>query len=278
MKKTLLTMALVALASTSSFAATLACNGTTTIAALVGNDCVISNNGNTWTLAGFLSSGLGGATPSVTQPDVAVTASMFTINVQQFNSGGQFGFSVTVAPVAGNLAAESLFRLSNNRGTTLPNSLISSQFETQFRIIGNSGSALITRIGTSLNNPTLNLGTNDQGGATAAIQLDKFVGRLNNLNEVRLPQRVDLSSLPGTAMAFTSGSPFSNALIANPGDLFVVDRFDGKGGNWINGNATVSGYTNYFLPAAPIDPIPEPMTFALMGAGLVGLAVMRRRK
>ena len=57
--------------------------------------------------------------------------------------------------------------------------------------------------------------------------------------------------------------------------LGVEDNFQIQAG--INGTSSLTSYTNTFFAADPRVIIPEPMTFVLMGAGLVGIAALRRR-
>jgi hypothetical protein len=62
------------------------------------------------------------------------------------------------------------------------------------------------------------------------------------------------------------------------GDLLSVnDRpvLDAGGAGTTGG---LTSYTNIYLAAEQTGGIPEPMTFVLMGAGLVGIAALRRRK
>jgi hypothetical protein len=62
----------------------------------------------------------------------------------------------------------------------------------------------------------------------------------------------------------------------NRSQLKITDNYQIASGN--NGTSSLTSYRNYFYAADPQTGIPEPMTFVLMGAGLVGVAALRRRK
>ena len=64
--------------------------------------------------------------------------------------------------------------------------------------------------------------------------------------------------------------PLPNALTS----LIIRDDFAIRGG--VNGVSSLLSYTNTFYAADPAS-IPEPATFVLMGAGLAGMAALRRR-
>lgn len=95
--------------------------------------------------------------------------------------------------------------------------------------------------------------------------------------EIQVPRpfsTLDSLNIFGVGAA-ASGSVSSIAMNAN--QLSLNDRivFDAKGGR----SGSAKSYTNTFYAAAPQEGgIPEPMTFVLMGAGLVGIAALRRRK
>jgi hypothetical protein len=60
------------------------------------------------------------------------------------------------------------------------------------------------------------------------------------------------------------------------GRISVADIYQITAGN--NGTgSTLSSYTNIFYGQTPQTGVPEPMSFVLMGAGLVGIAALRRR-
>jgi hypothetical protein len=82
----------------------------------------------------------------------------------------------------------------------------------------------------------------------------------------------------GTAQTITvsTSTPFSAS------NLSVNDRinFDARTEtiNNVLRSGSITSYSNTFYAAEPPSEVPEPMTFVLMGAGLVGIAALRRRK
>ena len=58
--------------------------------------------------------------------------------------------------------------------------------------------------------------------------------------------------------------------------ISVADVYQLAAGDLAPGT-TLSGYTNVFYGVTPQSGVPEPMSFVLMGAGLVGIAALRRR-
>ena len=86
---------------------------------------------------------------------------------------------------------------------------------------------------------------------------------------------ITLLAVPG---ALIPGSGSANVPIGTPNTitrLGVEDNFQIQAG--VNGVSSLTSYTNTFFGANPTGQIPEPMTFVLMGAGLVGIAALRRR-
>jgi hypothetical protein len=288
MKKSLLVTCALAVASIPSFAVTTNClDGAVSLATLAagsGNSCTITNpiGNNTWTLTEFRVSGMDGARAAIfsnyTAP--AFEPGDLLLNFALYNNGFLVNFS------SNNQANAALFSAA-----IVQNGAQLSEFDTSFRVLGNSGTAQITTIGSSINGtglplnqgvgnaPVIVVGTDPGQGNNAEGTLTKFVGLLGDgLSYDNFP--VGTSSLPGSAntSAFFR-SPLNATLIApNAGDMYIVDRFRVNGGAWEGGSVTTTGYTNYFLPTAVTSDIPEPMTFALMGAGLIGLAVLRRRQ
>ena len=86
---------------------------------------------------------------------------------------------------------------------------------------------------------------------------------------------VTLLAVPGLNIP---GSNNADVVISLPNSitrLGVEDNFQIQAG--INGNSSLTSYTNSFYGSNPTGQVPEPMTFVLMGAGLVGIAALRRR-
>jgi hypothetical protein len=291
MKKSFLVTCALAVASIPSFAVTTNClSGSVSLATLAagsGNSCTLTNGANTWTLTEFRVSGMAGARDAIFSNYTGVPAFApgdLLVNFATYNNGFLVNFS------SNNQANAALFSAA-----IVQNGAQLSEFDTSFRILGNSGTAQITTIGSSINGngpalnqgvgnaPILVVGTDPGQGNNAEGILTKFIGLLGTgLSHDNFP--VGTNSLPGSANSaafFTNaGRPLNATLLnVNAGDLFVVDRFRVNGGAWAGGSVTTTGYTNYFLPTAQTGgDIPEPMTFALMGAGLIGLAILRRRQ
>lgn len=80
----------------------------------------------------------------------------------------------------------------------------------------------------------------------------------------------------------------SSTIITGPNTLVTliiksafqnVNAFGQYTGQDYNGVGTIQGNAGFVsVPEAPQQGIPEPMTFVLMGAGLVGIAALRRRE
>ena len=265
MKKYLLAFSLFALGSFQLQAAPCTLGSTVTLASLQASGCEISNSGNTWSLTGFTQSAAAqGVIAGVTDSQINVQFALW-----------ELGFSVTTSWSGGNFVVNS------------PQNLF---LETNYRISGGLNNTGIVRFGGSINPPAnstpsqyYNAGTGGQelGGPTTA-ELRKFVQRLDSLlpGQPRVQQLVlaNYSDLPNSLTNFYPPAALLNAsLIApNGGTLVVVDRLDMQAFR-TGGFASVASFTNYFTPAANPE-IPEPMTFALMGAGLIGLAILRRRQ
>lgn len=79
-----------------------------------------------------------------------------------------------------------------------------------------------------------------------------------------------------TADSVSTTTPF-NASNLSVNDRIVFDAKTISQGNVLR-SGSISSYTNTFYAAEPQSEVPEPMTFVLMGAGLVGIAALRRRK
>lgn len=81
-----------------------------------------------------------------------------------------------------------------------------------------------------------------------------------------------------TASGFQSTNPI--ALSGFSGNtrsqISVSDSIQMTSGN--SGSASLNGFTNlFYLPAPPPSDVPEPMTFSLIGGGLIAVTLLRRR-
>jgi|GEM_PF-2627384 len=273
MKKSLLAFSLMALGSLQLSAAPCQIGGVgVTLASLGIPGCEITNGTNTWNLNTF---GFSNGNPTFTNYTGSPSAntSSFNVTFGLNPMGFAGGFSVTLTPVAQNFP-----------GFTAGGTAQGAQqfsMETTFRIAGNTGAAQLNSFGGSLDGPTVFPIIPAAGVPNPAVTLQKFIQRLNstNVQYVMQPDTSSIGVLPGSSRV-TSATGFNPLLQSpnNPGDLVIVDRIRLDGGNTIGNSASLISYTNYFAPTAQQTGIPEPMTFALMGAGLVGLAFLRRRK
>ncbi len=260
MKKSLLAFGLLALGSLNLHAASCLDDTLANLAALGPAGCTIENGSNTWTLSGFTQSAPASGVLA------GVTGSQLNIDFELWG----LGFTVTTSYSGGNFQV-----VTNETGFV----------ETNYRIGGNVGDALLTTFGASVNPGTYNEGTScAQCGGPPQVQLVKYVQGLDSLSQSQanwiqlelIANYVDLGN--------NSNNAFAPPLALNPdlispnvGTLVVVDKLNLTGGARTGALGAAASFTNYFAPTASND-IPEPMTFALMGAGLVGLAILRRRK
>ena len=256
MKKVLLAAAFCAVVSLNSFGA--ACvNGT--IASLVVTCSVGSTN--QWNLSSFGLANAGGFgyTGNVGPGDIFVSFS----NV--VSGGGAAGFAVTFSdgPTAPNYFTASSAGVSQ-----------SQNWRSMFIIENGPAIQLI-------NNSWLNANvTNPQPDKTlpnqsnGSISLNKAIFNASVTPQSFLAD-ITLLAVPG---ALIPGSGSANVPIGTPNTitrLGVEDNFQIQAG--VDGTSSLTSYTNTFYGPNPTGQVPEPMTFVLMGAGLVGIAALRRR-
>ncbi|MFN0105587.1 MAG: PEP-CTERM sorting domain-containing protein [Bryobacteraceae bacterium] len=244
MKKILLAAAFCAVASLNSFGAACA-NDTIANLALAGS-CTIG----AWTLDTW---GLG-ATPSQTgYSSNPTTADVFVSFQSLVNGAGAAGFRVTFSDAAG---GNNFF----NAVSGIPNQ--SADFRTLFVITGTA----IANVASLVTGATTTAGNN------GSILLQKIVSDPNAPGNPVLGNGNIL-----TVSNFQSSNPitiYNNQANAS-NKMGVIDNYQISSGN--NGVSTLTSYSNTFFQADPTGVIPEPMTFVLMGAGLVGIAALRRR-
>ena len=223
-----------------------------TLATLGSAGCDLTNGPNTWNLNNFHQS----ASPSGTLTGLGTS----DISVA-FALWGQ-GFSVTFAR-SGN------FEASGG---------LAGFLETNFRIGGNTGTALLQNYGA-----VLNLGANyneapnaTSFGAGPLVTLDKYVQSLADTTVQTLLTANNVAT-PGTLTSSAPPIPIAAGLLSpTASTLVVVDRLVLNSNFRPGAIASASSYVNRFAPAD--SGIPEPMTFAMMGGGLVGLAILRLRR
>lgn len=261
MKKILLVAAIFAVASFNSFGASCSSLGSVagspTIAELAtAGNCTVGASDqwtlDTWSLA----------IPSQTGYAAAPVAADVKVNFANLTSpGGGAGFSVTFSdsPTAGSFfnavsgttnqtaSWKSLFVIT---GAAPIISVTSSVAGAQTGDVNNNGSIVLQKIITSAadaGNPTITDGT-----ITTACVTGVACGTSQN----------------PLALAGMGGNTKTK--------LGVIDNYQMNSGN--AGSSALTSYTNTFYAADPTQTgVPEPMSFVLMGAGLVGIAALRRR-
>ena len=251
MKKILLAAAFFAVVSTNAFSA--ACvNGT--LASLNGVTCTVTNGAASWDLSTF---GLGAGGAAQTGYNAVPTASDIFVSFATGTNpnGGGLGFSVSFSDAAG----------GNNYFSTIsgqPNQTVS--WKTIFVATANNAGSNISEVANTVTGGTTTVGNN------GSIVLQKIV---TDPLTVGNPTISDGTIL--TASQFQSTNPLTVIDNQNRSQIGIVDNYQISAGN--NGSASLTSYTNSFYAGDPQQGIPEPMTFVLMGAGLVGIAALRRR-
>ena len=244
MKKFLLAAAVMAVASINSFGASCTSfngNSLNFYANTVGS-CQIGNGATLWNISNFLvfnNAGNGINIADMTDNNLLVS----------FSEIGTNGFAVTYT-TPGN----TLFTYSPTPAPAQANLWSNGMWITGLQ--GASVADDIVSIGASYAGQTGNVNfsfrkivQNQQGGS------------------------IDNSLIVSYGTAIPTNNQFINGAYGSA--ISVNDRvvFDSGGTN----GGSITSYTNIFYGAVPQTGVPEPMSFVLMGAGLVGIAALRRR-
>jgi hypothetical protein len=248
MKKILIIAAMASLTAISSFGA--ACLSGVSLQTLINTDggvCTVDNGaGATWTISNWaqgtvVTSGFGGATP---------TASDLWVSWTSVPGVGGFGagFAVTFSDAPG---GTNWFNTQGGLGSA-PNQAV--DWKPGF---------WVTSTGTDVVR-VVNEVTGEGGNGQVNVQ--KIINTQTGINL-------------GDAHVFYAGAPIG-ILTSDPAirdlvltNFSIVDHIILSATNAPQGGFMTS-FTNTFYTATDI---PEPMTFLLMGAGLVGIAALRRR-
>ena len=112
----------------------------------------------------------------------------------------------------------------------------------------------------------MSLGTGNLDGVTFTVfdAGDNVLASTSLLSDFTLPNGVNLSGFPEGQLSLAFGGVASYALFdfsQNQAFRYIVDNFEGTFGS-----------------SEDISPVPEPATLALLGLGVAGLGLMRRRK
>lgn len=251
MKKFFIAAGLLAVASLNSFGA--ACvDGTMASQPGFGGagntPCQVTNGSYSWDISNFflqqVSQNGFGRVP--TYSDIFVT----------FNTVGANGFSLTYSAAEGS----PFFSWSNN----------DVQWTNGVWVTANNSQSNIVSISHTSAFP--GTGTNN-----AYVSIEK---EIQNQDSSQLHPSLTLAypfgSGAGTGDTISTTTPF-NAGFVSVNDRIVFDAKTITIGNVLR-SGSITSYTNTFYAAEPPSEVPEPMTFVLMGAGLVGIAALRRRK
>ena len=142
-------------------------------------------------------------------------------------------------------------------------------------------------------NETVNWNTNFSVNGAAIAKIDLYVDATTgsvtssngqiNIQKIVYNPLTPLPSIASNNVLTVSGYQSTNPIeVLSPGvnnaltRISIADVYQLAAGD-TNSGASLNGYTNTFYGATPQSGVPEPMSFVLMGAGLVGIAALRRR-
>ncbi len=257
MKKLILSAAMLAFGSFTASGA--ACVNGTLASLIATGTCQVTNGAYTWDLSGWgmnpgNSQNYNPATVVPASTNILVTVSAVTGN-GTIGTNGALGFSVTFSDVTGD---------TNNFFNAVTGQ--SANWETFFAANDQgAGAADIKEVYHSV-----------AGGSSTGNGQVTVAKNINIVNGA--PQTPNLVANILTAFGIQSANPVAIALAGNSGLVGVVDTYAIQAANQgLGGTASITSYTNSFFAAPVQTGVPEPMSFVLMGAGLVGIAALRRR-
>jgi len=258
MKKFFIATGLLAVASLTGFGATTCANGT--LAAQPGyggagnTPCTFENGSYSWNLSNFYLPASG--TASSGYGAVPNYADIFV----SYATVGSNGFSLTYT-----MANNAPFFVWQNQDVQWTNGVWVSANNAQSNVVSISLSASFPGSGNGLLN-------NAYVGISKQIQ-DQGANTVHDSISIIASTGTGASAQTVTV---STANPFSaQALSIN--DRINFDARTETIGNVLR-SGSITSYTNTFYAAEIPSEIPEPMTFVLMGAGLVGIAALRRRK
>jgi hypothetical protein len=112
------------------------------------------------------------------------------------------------------------------------------------------------------------------GFLTDASYGDAFAGGGGNIAIIAgvPPNTVDRSLPPGNVI----GYDFFPGILPGQGSALLVVQTDAQ--QWLPSLASVIDATAATVPSLAPTPVPEPVTFALVGMGILGLTLIRKRR
>ena len=256
MTKFLFTATLLAIASLPTLNAA-ACAGSFTLSSFtsLADGCQVTTTAGTYTLTNWT---LGNQFGSFTQP---ISASNILVTISTSGNSFTVDFSATQSGTP-------YFNLTSGQHVG---------FTTGFWIMPTSGgpyagvnsTAGLTAIALQ------EMGTTGLASFSASKSMQNFSASnvFNPLHVIYTGTNAGCSNNNANCFGITT-NPDSIAFNLYNGGFSIVDALSFSAGSGQSGS--IASYRNIFT--GPNSGIPEPMTFVLMGAGLVGIAALRRRK
>jgi len=169
------------------------------------------------------------------------------------------GAAVAINPIPASFDEGFGFQIASGFAATAPGSFVDSVL--QFTVSTRDGSAGLT--GLSLNTNATSTGT-----GLASVSENFCVGGISTVNCATL-RNISVQSVGGIGLN-------NSAILGGVARLAVSKDIIVSAGN--SGTATTSLVDNQFSNNTSNSTVPEPATFALIGLGLGGIALARRRR